>query len=84
MEKKGMSPLMSTILLLVISILIGIAVMTWGRSYVEQAAVNVASANPVQKEIPVTVLQDLQGRLDRGEITQEQYSKIKEVLIQSK
>ncbi len=36
--KRGISPLLSTILLIVLSIAIGAAVMSWGRAYVEEAA----------------------------------------------
>jgi len=76
MNKKGLSPLASTIILLVISIIIGIIVMTWGRSYVEDITTI---------EVPVAedegIFKDLDDRLRKGEITQEQYNKIKEVLV---
>lgn len=47
-DKKGISPLLSTILLIVLSIAIGAAVMSWGRAYVEQAAGAVQEKTEVQ------------------------------------
>ena len=78
MNKKALSPLSSTIILLVVSILIGIVVMQWGRGYVEQAATT-PTATAVEQES--TVFEDINERLAKGEITQEQYDKIKEVLL---
>lgn len=80
MNKKGLSPLTSTIILLVISILIGVVVMTWGRSYVEQAT---AKAEVTQQQ-QSGVFTDLNDRLARGEITQAQYDQIKQVLLTKK
>ena len=74
-----MSPLATTAILLVVSIIIGIVVMTWGRSYVEQATLP-----EVQKvATDESIFTELNDRLARGEITQEQYDKIKEVLIKN-
>ncbi len=47
-DKKGISPLLSTILLIVLSIAIGAAVMSWGRAYVEEAAGAVQERTEVQ------------------------------------
>jgi len=76
MNRKALSPLSSTIILLVISIIIGLVVMTWGRSYVEQVA-----APEVVIEEDDTLFEDLNERLAKGEITQGQYDQIKEVLL---
>jgi len=76
MNRKALSPLSSTIILLVISIIIGLVVMTWGRSYVEQAA-----TPEVVVEEDDTLFEDLNERLAKGEITQGQYDQIKEVLL---
>ena len=81
MNKKGLSPLASTVLLLVISIIIGIIVMSWGRSYVEKA-----TANAEQKQVAQTqpsFLQDLDTRLRSGELTQTQYDSLKAAYITS-
>ncbi|MBN2420990.1 SHOCT domain-containing protein [Candidatus Woesearchaeota archaeon] len=79
MDSKGLSPLTSTVLLLVLSVIIGVVVMTWGKSYVEQAAVE--KAYSVETEKPSSILQDLDERLQSGEITKEQYDKIKAVVL---
>jgi uncharacterized membrane protein len=63
--------------LLVLSIVIGVAVMTWGKSYVENATIGQDVVQPEK----TTVLQDLNSRLASGELTKEQYDKIKEVLV---
>jgi len=78
MNKKALSPLSSTIILLVVSIIIGIVVMQWGRGYVEQAATPDVS----QPEKQDTLLADLNKELSQGKITKEQYDKIKEVLLE--
>ncbi|HME87184.1 MAG TPA: hypothetical protein VKE88_02125 [Candidatus Nanoarchaeia archaeon] len=78
MDNRGMSPLSSTIILLVVSILIGIVVMTWGRSFIEETTAQKA----VEPVVPDnSVLQDLNARLEKGEINQQQYDKIKQVLV---
>ncbi len=79
MDKKAFSPLQSTLLLLVLSIIIGIVVMTWGRNYVEQAAQKQVTAE--QNQVSPSLYKDIDDRLARGEITQQQYDKIKQVLI---
>ncbi len=62
-------------ILLVISILIGIGVMTWGRTYIEKAVVQ-----PVAAPEP-TIFEDLNERLAKGEITKEQYDEIKQIIV---
>lgn len=82
MDNKGLSPLTSTVLLLVLSIIIGVVVMTWGRSYVEDAAVDKVYGAVQQEPVQASsILQDLDSRLQSGEITQEQYDKIKAVVL---
>jgi len=77
--KKGLSPLSSTIILLIVSIIIGIIVMSWGRSYVEQSVTQADQNKIAEKQ--TTTLEDLNGRLTRGEISKEQYDKIKAILL---
>lgn len=79
MNKKGLSPLTSTIILLVVSILIGIVVMSWGKGYVEQATAKADQA--AIKEQQATVFEDLNARYEKGEISKEQYEEIKKVLL---
>ncbi|HIH39732.1 TPA: SHOCT domain-containing protein [Candidatus Woesearchaeota archaeon] len=81
MNRKAISPLSSTIILLVVSIIIGIIVMSWGRSYVEQATVKAEQKQVQEKQ--TSVFEDLDARLSSGEITKEQYDKMKAVLLQS-
>lgn len=38
MDKRGISPLMATILLIVLSVGMGVAVMSWGEEYIEAKA----------------------------------------------
>lgn len=79
MGKRALSPLSSTVILLIVSILIGVVVMQWGRSYVEQASAPEQAA--VAKE--PSMFEDLNERLAKGELTSEQYNKIKEVMLKS-
>ena len=79
MNKKALSPLQSTVILVVVSIIIGIIVMSWGRSYVEKATAQ-ADQNAMKAKQD-TLFEDLNTRLQKGEITQEQYDKIKEVIL---
>ena len=37
MNKKGLSPLMATLLLVIFAIALGSVVMSWGKEYVEEA-----------------------------------------------
>ncbi len=78
MNRKGLSPLTSTMLLLAVSIMIGLIVMTWGRSYVEKTA---APSSP-EKVVSPSLFSDLDQKLANGEISQDQYDKIKKVLIE--
>ncbi len=80
MDKKGLSPLASTMLLLIISILIGIAVMSWGRTYIEDFAVK-QEAKITQPAPQPSIFADIDARLADGEITKAQYDQIKAVLM---
>ena len=55
--------------------------MSWGRSYVEQATVKAEQKQVQEKQ--TSVFEDLDARLSSGEITKEQYDKMKAVLLQS-
>ncbi|MEK6887035.1 MAG: hypothetical protein AABW88_04330 [Nanoarchaeota archaeon] len=79
MNTKAISPLSSTIILLVVSIIIGILVMSWGRTYVEQATLKADQKQIEEKQ--VSVFEDLDARLRTGEISKEQYDKMKAVLL---
>lgn len=49
MDKKGISPLISTVILIVFSIGLGVIVMSWGKGYIEERAefVGAVSAAPL-------------------------------------
>jgi len=74
MDKKAISPLMSTLLLVVFAILLGSLVMSWGKGYMtsigEKPADNAVSetCNPADQ---------LQIRFINGEITEQQYADMK-------
>ena len=79
MNKKALSPLQSTVILVVVSIIIGVVVMSWGRSYVEKATAQ-ADQNAADSK-QQSFFEDLNTRLQKGEITQDQYNKIKEIAL---
>ena len=81
MNKKGISPLASTILLVVFAVLLGTVVMSWGRGYVE----GISEKAPVEK-VNVTgcaPLEILQIKFINGEITEKQYAEMKAKLTES-
>ncbi len=79
MNKKAVSPLIATFLLLVFSIALGSVVMSWGKGYVEQAA---APEVTVKQAAEKSIFEELDQRFARGEITQEQYNELKKVLLE--
>jgi len=80
---KGMSPLTTTVILLIVSLLIGVLVMIWGRSYVEEAAMKQAgtSTSVQQTAEQSSLFEELDSRLANGEISQDQYDRIKSVMM---
>ncbi len=47
-KKRGVSPLIATVLLIAFAVALGAVVMNWGRSYTEQVADNVQKQGDVQ------------------------------------
>lgn len=78
MDKRGLSPLVATLLLVVFALAIGTVTMNWGKSYVEQIKEGTVSGatSDVQvinlKEID-TPLKQLQLKYITGKITKEEY-----------
>ena len=79
MNRKGLSPLIATVLLVVFALVIGTITMNWGKSYVEQ--VEQAGPEPDFMESAViisirdinTPLKELQIQYITGRITEEEY-----------
>ena len=59
MNKRGVSPLIATGILVVFALLIGTVTMSWGKSYVE----GIAKKQPSEETFGNTVIIDL-GRID--------------------
>lgn len=78
MNKKALSPLVATLLLVIFAIALGSVVMSWGKEYVEQAAV--VKDVTVQDVGERSVFEELDERFQKGEITKEQYEELKKIL----
>ncbi|MFC1728027.1 archaellin/type IV pilin N-terminal domain-containing protein [Nanoarchaeota archaeon] len=78
MNKKALSPLVATLLLVVFAIALGSVVMSWGKAYVEQATT--APEVTVDDIEETSVFEELDERFKKGEITQPQYEELKKVL----
>ena len=88
-QKKAISPLVATILLIAFALVIGLATMNWGKAY----ATSIDGSEPKEKvgsgiiisfEKIDTPLKELQIKYITGQITLEQYlQKEKELLNKS-
>lgn len=54
-SKKGVSPLIATVLLIAFAVALGAVVMNWGRSYTEQTAENVKKKSDVDVKCSLDV-----------------------------
>lgn len=54
-QKKGVSPLIATVLLIAFAVALGAVVMNWGRSYTEQTAENVKKKSDVDVKCSLDV-----------------------------
>ena len=78
-NRKALSPLIATLLLVVFALVIGTATMSWGKEYVQNLENSAESAIPVQTSeirIPlsdVTPLKEIQIKHLTGAYTEEQY-----------
>ena len=86
-NKKALSPLVATMLLVVFALIVGTATMSWGKSYVENIpnednTVSAGSSYVISvadvRDDPIKVIQI---RYILGEITLEEYLKEEEKLL---
>jgi hypothetical protein len=89
LNKKAMSPLIATVLLVVFALLIGTATMSWGRNYVKNIEIDKGAHTDLDFKSSViisydeidTPLKRIQIEYLKGKITLEEYLlKEKEVL----
>ena len=85
-NKKALSPLVATILLVVFAVVIGTITMNWGKSYVEKikeepATETFDSAMIISIKDIDTPLKELQIQYITGKITKEQYIEKEKPLI---
>jgi len=79
MNKKALSPIMATLLLVVFALIIGTITMSWGKKYVEQISEEeptreFGSDSYIIKKAQInTPLKELQIKYILGKITKEQY-----------
>lgn len=79
MNKKALSPLVATILLVTFSLAIGTITMNWGKNYVEKINLQDQREDPKTGTLIInykdidTELKELQIRHVLGEISQSQY-----------
>ncbi len=86
MNKRALSPLMATLLLVAFAIVVGAITMNWGKSYVEKIEVK----EPVEKlesSIMISIkdvdtpLKELQIKYITGQISEEEYLEQEKELI---
>ena len=77
-NKRALSPLVATILLVIFALVIGTITMNWGKTYVEQVAAK-EEKSPASIVIDISSLDDplkvLQIKYLAGEISKEEYFK---------
>ena len=85
MNKKALSPLIATILLVVFALVIGTISMNWGKSYVEklqeEPKQQIESAIIISIKDIDTPLKELQIQYITGKITKEEYIQKERPLI---
>ena len=79
MNKKALSPLIATILLVAFAIALGTIVMGWGKDYVTKLG-DIEQTPITEKQICEDPLVILQIRYARGEISTQEYLQKKEVI----
>lgn len=93
MNKKAMSPLIATMLLVVFALIIGTATMSWGRNYVEtlpdenvdsqEGATLVISYDRIDNPLKELQIKYIIGNVDLEEYLQKQDKIVSEGLEQS-
>lgn len=89
MDKKAMTPLIATSLLVVFSLIIGFATMNWGRAYVEKINIEdkPSSTDSFKNNIILSIddintpLKEIQISHIKGEISEDQYFEQEKGLI---
>lgn len=90
MNKKALSPLAATAILVILSILIGTATMSFGKKYVEKTTVEKEETMaPYQSAIVINIddvlgddLKELQIRYITGKISKEEYLEREKELVE--
>ena len=76
MNKKGLTPLMATILLLAFALVVGTITMNWGKDYVDKLAeeqVEPSGAVVISQADVDEPLKELMVEYIEGKITKEEY-----------
>lgn len=79
MNKKGLSPLVATGLLLAFALIIGTITMSWGKNYIEDIAEQESEEDVLENKVIVnlddvdTALKKLQLDYITGKINEEEY-----------
>ncbi len=90
MNRRGLSPLIATVLLVVFALVIGTITMNWGKSYVdkikdepsvEEAISTIDSAVIISIKDLNTPLKELQLQHITGKITQQEYLEKEKELV---
>ncbi len=88
MNKKGLSPLVATGLLLVFALIIGTITMSWGKSYIADIAEQEPEEDVLENKIVVnldevdTALKKLQLDYITGKISEDEYREREKELIE--
>mgnify|MGYP006293519257 CR=1 FL=1 len=78
-NKKALSPLVATLLLLAFALVIGTATMNWGKSYVDKIEDSQPEYEPLKSAVVINIedidtpLKELQIKHVTGQISEEKY-----------
>ncbi|MBD3164331.1 hypothetical protein GF323_03960 [Candidatus Woesearchaeota archaeon] len=88
-SKKGLSPLVATVLLVVFALVVGTATMSWGKNYVESipepdedrimGSSIVISIDQIDNELKEAQIKYITGRLNLDEYLHEEETILKEM-----
>ncbi len=82
-NKKALSPLVATILLVAFALVIGTATMSWGRNYVSEEDIDTKGRlECFDKSLVDNELKDLQLEYIVGEITLDQYIEKQQPIVE--
>ena len=82
MGKRGLSPLIATVLLVAFSIALGSVIMSWGKNLVEtNADVPTVDDDGTQycEKCRVWMERELRDKFEQGEITQQEIIRLRQV-----